>query len=296
MSFRFDIALSFAGTDRPTAAKLRDSLDAAGFTVFYDRDYEYEMLGQDGTLYLRRIYSHDSRYCVVLISKNYDSREWTQLERETIQARELKGEQGVLIPVKLDHHSPEWLPASRIHFDLSSRPVADLIRLLKARQKLDNQATSQPIPPSAPRPLNVAGVWRSVEVISGIHQRQGTIHLLQHGDELSGKAELTESFSHLKKHLVFDLHGSIDAATGTIRFTSALDDADKGDLRQYSVDRFTGGILPDGTRIEGTCTDERGITAKVTLTRSAFETNRENQADRAEGAIIVRRKKLSHEL
>ena len=34
-----------------------------------------------------------------------------------------------------------------------------------------------------------------------------------------------------------------------------------------SVDRFTGRILPGGTRIEGTCTDERGITAKVTLTR-----------------------------
>jgi len=175
MSFRFDIALSFAGTDRPTAEKLRDSLVGAQFTVFCDRDYEHEMLGQDGTLYLRRIYSQDSRYCVVFISKHYDSREWTQLEREAIQARELKGERGVLIPVKLDHHSPEWLPATRIHFDLSSRPVADLIRLLKARRTLDNQAISQPLSPSAP--LNVAGIWRSVEVISGSHQRKVTCPL-----------------------------------------------------------------------------------------------------------------------
>jgi TIR domain len=272
MSLRFDIALSFAGADRSTAEEVRDSLVAAQFSVFYDRDYEHEMLGQDGTLYLRRIYSRDSRYCVVLISKHYDSREWTQLEREAIQARELKGERGVLIPVKLDHHSPGWLPASRIHFDLSSRPLTDLVRLLKARKELDNPGTSQSISPLASRPINVAGVWHSLEVISGIHQRQGIIRLHQHGDELSGKAELTESFSHLKKHLVFDLHGSIDAAAGTIRFTSALDHADEGDLRQYSVDRFTGRILPDGTRIEGTCTDERGISAKCTLTRTRDDT------------------------
>lgn len=268
VSFRFDIALSFAGPDRSSAERLRNHLVAAQFSVFYDRDYEHEMLGQDGTLYLSRIYSRDSRYCVVLLSRHYDSREWTQLEREAIRSRELRGERGVLIPVRLDDYSPDWLPASRIHFDLCSRPVSDLVRLLKARLELDIQRIPQPVGPPASGPVDLAGVWRSLEIISDIHQRHGIVRLCQNADELSGSAELTETFSQLKKHLVFDLHGTIDAASATIRFTSALDQADAGALRQYSVDRFTGRIQPGGTRIIGTCTDERGITAKWTLTRT----------------------------
>jgi len=238
---------------------------------------------------LRRIYSHDSRYCVVLISEHYDSGGWTQLEREAIQARELQGERGVLIPIKLGQYSPEWLSSGRIHFDLSLRPVShlirllkarlkldkeatsqpassDLIRLLKARQELDKQATSQPASPFTAKSLHVAGVWRSVEVISHIHRREGIICLRQHADELSGEAELTETFSDLKKKLAFDLHGAINAATGTIRFTCALADIDQHDLGQYSVDRFIGHVVPDGTRIEGICTDERGISSRFTLT------------------------------
>jgi hypothetical protein len=201
MPFRFDIAISFAGSDRPTAAKLRDQLIEAGFKVFYDRDYEAEMLGQDGTIYLRRIYSRESRYCVVLISEQYDSREWTQLERETVQARELQGERGVLIPVKLDRHSPEWLPASRIYFDLSIRPMSDLVRLIKARHELDNQ----PRPRAAERTeaIGLSGRWKSDEAISDSHGRRGIMEFRQDGDELSGTARLTESFSHSKKHLGF---------------------------------------------------------------------------------------------
>lgn len=131
--YRFDFAISFAGAKRKIARKVRDALVEAGFSVFFDEDYEYEMLGQDGSLYLRKIYSQESRYCIVLISREYDQRAWANLERESIQSRELRGEQGVLIPVLIDSHQPAWLPETRIYFDISKRTLVELTKLLAQR-------------------------------------------------------------------------------------------------------------------------------------------------------------------
>jgi len=131
MPFRFDFALSFAGSNRGLARKIRGLLKAEGFTVFYDEDYEHEMIGVDASLYLREVYTRQSRFCIVLISREYDRRQWTQLERESIQSRELIGERGILIPVKVEDYSPEWLPPTRIYFDLTNRPVKTLIEVLK---------------------------------------------------------------------------------------------------------------------------------------------------------------------
>lgn len=128
--YRFDFALSFAGTDRATAKQLRDALIEKNLRVFYDRDFEREMFGRDGSIYLRNVYSRESRYCIVLISKEYDQREWTNLERESIQARELRGERGVLIPVLTGKYRPQWLPETRIYFDLATRGVPELIEVL----------------------------------------------------------------------------------------------------------------------------------------------------------------------
>ncbi|NJO35866.1 MAG: toll/interleukin-1 receptor domain-containing protein [Rhodospirillales bacterium] len=140
-SYRFDFALSFAGPDRELAEHIRDALKARGFAVFYDRDYEHEMIGRDGSLYLRNVYSQEARHCMVLISQQYDARDWTQLERESIQARELRGERGILIPVLVDGHTPAWLSATRIYFDLRSRQLGELIDLLARLRETRADAT-----------------------------------------------------------------------------------------------------------------------------------------------------------
>lgn len=45
----------------------------------------------------------------------------------------LKGERGYLIPVKVEEYQPTWLPASRIFFDLNSRPLTNLVALLSRK-------------------------------------------------------------------------------------------------------------------------------------------------------------------
>jgi hypothetical protein len=131
--FRFDFGLSFAGSDRDLARQLRDGLRNEAFQVFFDEDYEHEMIGHDGSLYLRNVYSRECRFCIVLISRDYDQRDWTNLEREAVQARELRGERGILIPVPIEDYQPPWLPETRIRFDLWKRSIPELVALLAKR-------------------------------------------------------------------------------------------------------------------------------------------------------------------
>jgi hypothetical protein len=46
MPHDFDIAISFAGEDRPIALELATKLKAGGLLVFYDDDQQAELLGE----------------------------------------------------------------------------------------------------------------------------------------------------------------------------------------------------------------------------------------------------------
>lgn len=133
--FRFDFALSFAGAQRDIARKLRSALAKKGFKVFFDEDFEHEMLGEDGTDYLNKVYSEESRFCIVLVSKDYDKRKWTNLELEIMKARQLDSGDAILISILTSGYKPRWLLSTRIYFDLKNRSITDLVKLLEKKAR-----------------------------------------------------------------------------------------------------------------------------------------------------------------
>lgn len=270
--FRFDFALSFSGADRKFARGIRTALKGAGFSVFFDEDYEHEMIGRDGSVYLRKIYGSESKYCVVLISENYDKSNWTNLEREIIQARELKGERGRLLPIKLDSYTPDWLPATRIYFDLQARTLEDLLMLLTRIIAVDNTEVPK-IDNRAVKSSNVhiEGIWTIEERLSEGHMRRGNLTLQQKQGEVFGTASLVEEFFNREVSAEFSIHGNIEPEESIVRLTLAFEKTSSYTEQlntAYSVDmlagRFTG---PD--KIEGKCTDERGMSSTFTMVRKA---------------------------
>jgi hypothetical protein len=123
---RFDFAISFAGPERALARTLAQSLSRAGLRVFFDELFEHEMLGTDGADYLNRVFFEQSRYCVALVSENYEKRAWAQLERRAAQAREHVAGPGVLLPVLVDATRPSWLLPTRVYFNLPERSMGEL--------------------------------------------------------------------------------------------------------------------------------------------------------------------------
>lgn len=80
--FEFDIAISFAGENRPLAEKISEMLRSLDVTVFYDQDYEAKYLGKDWTKEFARIFGEASRYVVCLLDKHHAEKQWPTFERD----------------------------------------------------------------------------------------------------------------------------------------------------------------------------------------------------------------------
>jgi hypothetical protein len=99
----FDVAISFAGTERDYALKLAKQLRDAGYAVFYDDFYPEQLWGKNLTVFFDDIFRKRARYCVIFVSKEYRTRKWTNHEARSAQARALqeKGNEYIL-PVQID--------------------------------------------------------------------------------------------------------------------------------------------------------------------------------------------------
>src|SRR5258708_5775256 len=86
-NFEFDFVVSYAGDDREYAEKLSNALKTGGAMVFYDRDFQAEMWGENLYENLARIYSKSGRYFIPLISQHYVRKQWTRHEWQTAQER-----------------------------------------------------------------------------------------------------------------------------------------------------------------------------------------------------------------
>lgn len=108
---KFDVAISFAGTEREHAEKLANTLKDAGFSVFYDEFYPEYLWGKNLVDTFDEIFRKRSRYCVIFISKDYKDRVWTNHERQSAQARALneKGKEYIL-PIKVDDTELDGMP------------------------------------------------------------------------------------------------------------------------------------------------------------------------------------------
>lgn len=100
---RFDVAISFAGAERPLALALAQAVRAAGFSVFYDNFFPEQLWGKNLGLFFDEIFRKKARYCVIFVSQEYLKGKWTVHEARSAQARALeeKGSEYIL-PIQVD--------------------------------------------------------------------------------------------------------------------------------------------------------------------------------------------------
>ncbi|HMN15786.1 MAG TPA: TIR domain-containing protein [Bellilinea sp.] len=107
---KYDIALSFAGSDREIAEALFEELSSLGFSVFYDANESHRILAENVEEYLAPIYESESSYVVVLLGPDYPKRIWTKFESDHFRAR--FGE-GAVIPIWFDDAPTQMFDESR---------------------------------------------------------------------------------------------------------------------------------------------------------------------------------------
>ena len=77
---KYDVALSFAGSARGVAEKLFAALQERQLNVFYDRNEQSRIIGENIEDYLKPVYAWDSALVVPIVSEDYPERVWTAFE------------------------------------------------------------------------------------------------------------------------------------------------------------------------------------------------------------------------
>src|SRR5436305_8002487 len=86
----YDVALSFAGEDRPYVRQVADYLRMRGARVFYDQFEQASLWGRNLVEELDRVYRLESVFVVMFISVAYRDKEWTRHERRSTLSAALK--------------------------------------------------------------------------------------------------------------------------------------------------------------------------------------------------------------
>jgi hypothetical protein len=135
---RFDVALSFAGTEREYAETLATIVRDAGYAVFYDNFYEEHLWGQDLFVFFDEIYREKAHFCVMFVSEQYRDRMWTNHERQSAQARALE-EKGAeyILPIQVDQTELPGLRPTVGYIRLSpQRSIQDIAQILIRKLRL----------------------------------------------------------------------------------------------------------------------------------------------------------------
>ena len=102
IKYEFDIALSFAGEQRPYVKRVADTLKSKGVRVFYDDFEEEELWGEDLVSHLDMVFRKRARFCMVFISREYADKAWPRHEARSALARAVEAKNVYILPVRFD--------------------------------------------------------------------------------------------------------------------------------------------------------------------------------------------------
>jgi hypothetical protein len=129
MAGQYQIAISFAGEQRPYAEEVARFLQRRGVSVFYDAFERSRLWGRNLAEELYRVYANESSYILMLVSKEYIEKTWCVHERRAAFDKVMNGRADVILPVKFDDAWPDGLPTSTGWQESSTKPavIASLI-------------------------------------------------------------------------------------------------------------------------------------------------------------------------
>ena len=130
-TYTYEVALSFAGEDREYVEQVAKHLRARGIKTFYD-DYEkVDLWGKNLYSHLTEIYKDKARYVVMFISTHYAKKVWTNLERESAQARAFKEKREYILPARFDDTDIPGLLDTVGYISLQNLSPAELARSIE---------------------------------------------------------------------------------------------------------------------------------------------------------------------
>jgi hypothetical protein len=137
MNYEYDFALSFAGEVRDVAKSIADLLIKNNARVFYDGYFESRMLGKKLTHYFHRKFGKDSKYVIILISKEYPMKDWTNLELSIAREEASNRKEEFILPIRLDNTKILGIHDDICYLDLREKSIEEAVELLLEKLEVD---------------------------------------------------------------------------------------------------------------------------------------------------------------
>ena len=131
----YDVAISFAGENRNVAEELSEIFSQRRLRVFYDEYYKADLWGKNLYDHLSDIYKNKTIFCVVLVSKYYAEKQWTNLERQAAQARAFEENQEYILPIRLDTADVKGILPTMGYLDYGKETPLSIARMLQDKVK-----------------------------------------------------------------------------------------------------------------------------------------------------------------
>lgn len=140
----FDVALSFAGAQRPLAERLASLAKEAGFEVFYDADFQAQLWGHDLAEVLDKVYRKAANYCVIFKSRDYIERMWTTHERRSAVARAVEERgQAYLLPIEVDPVDLPGISPTIAYVSLQQHTIDQIAQMLITKMQALQSPTQE---------------------------------------------------------------------------------------------------------------------------------------------------------
>ena len=135
---RYDVALSFAGEDREIAKNLAMSLREESVNVFFDEWATNELWGKNLFQHLTNIYN-ESSVVIVLLSKHYLEKQWTQTELRTLRNTAVHTQDYSIFPIKIDDSPYPSVVSTIGYIDLRVTSIKKIVDLVKEKLNLSKK-------------------------------------------------------------------------------------------------------------------------------------------------------------
>jgi hypothetical protein len=136
-NYTWDVAVSFAGENRDLAKEFRDICKEKGIEVFYDFDQQAMLWGKDLSKVLTDVYRNEALFMVIIISKDYPEKDWTNFEFVNGKDAEKERSLEYLLPIRIDDTHVVGLKESIGIIDLRKQDMASIVDVLS--QKIEAQ-------------------------------------------------------------------------------------------------------------------------------------------------------------
>jgi hypothetical protein len=135
----YDVALSFAGEDRPHADALASILRQHQVRVFYDSTEQANLWGKNLVEHLHDVYSRRARFCVMFVSGAYAAKAWPTHERRAALERAFQeAARDYVLPVRIDGTHVPGLPSTVGYLSIETG-IEEIARLLRDKLRSDRE-------------------------------------------------------------------------------------------------------------------------------------------------------------